>query len=70
MRIVAESVRAAGLGDDLARPGSFGDNRFGILRVAQEHDDAVVVCAPAVLVGEQFDEFFVVARILGFTPGH
>src|SRR5213078_4544262 len=43
MRIVAEPVRAAGLGDDLARPDSLGDHRFGILRVAQENDDAVVV---------------------------
>src|SRR5947208_11781318 len=69
MRIVAEPVRAAGLGDDLARPDSLGDHRFGILRVAQENDDAVVVRAPAVLVGEQFDQLLVVARILGFTPG-
>src|SRR6266513_2596250 len=63
MRVVAEPVRAAGLRDDLARPGSFRDHRLGILRVAQENDDAVVVRAPAVFVGQQFDQLFVVARI-------
>src|SRR6266849_3099377 len=63
MRIVSESVRAAGLGDDLARPASFGDDWFGILRVAQENDHAVVVSAAVALAGEQLHELFVVARI-------
>src|SRR5258706_2262375 len=63
MRIVAESVRAAGLRDDLARPASFGDDRLGILRVAQEHDHAVVVSAAVVLAGEQLHELFVVAHV-------
>src|SRR6266849_5092791 len=63
MRIVAESVRAAGLGDDLARPASFGDDWFGILRVAQENDHAVVVSAAVALAGEKLHELFVVARI-------
>src|SRR5258708_36664485 len=70
MRIVAESVLAAGLRDDLARPASFGDDRLGILRVAQENDHAVVVSAAVVLAGERLHELFVVGRILGLTPGH
>src|SRR5260221_1300222 len=69
MRVVAESVRSAGLRDDLARPASFGDDRLGILRVAQENDHAVIVSAAVVLVGEQLHELFVVARILHFAPG-
>src|SRR5258706_337649 len=67
--VVAEHVRPAGLGDDLPRPASFGDDRLGILRVAQENDHAVIVSAPVVLAGEQLHELFVVARILHFTHG-
>src|SRR5260221_6305912 len=69
MRVVAESVRSAGLRDDLARPASFGDDRLGILRVAQENDHAVIVGAAVVLAGEQLHELLIVARLRPWLAG-
>ena len=63
VRVVAEPAGAARRVDHLALPAALGDQRLGVVGVADEHDDAVIVCAAVGSILQQRDELRVVALV-------
>src|SRR5689334_18019835 len=69
MRVISESAAAAWRVDDGAVPATFGENRLGVVAMAQQREHAVVMRTAVGHARELRDELFVVSPVRSGRAG-